>query len=383
MRILMLCDWLPPEFGAVGQYALKFAGDLAEVGHHVTLIGLTTQIASSTREPRGAGVLIVRRIRRPMYDKQSLRGRALWTLRTNISLLWCGLLELRLCNEIRFTGSPPYMLHFVMPVARLLRRHTRYRITDFHPECLIAEFERVPLPLRSLHAATRFWRRRVDVIEVLGEDQRRLLVADGIEPERIHLVRDPSPVLFSAGERPANPPEAIAGLKIVLYSGNFGVAHEQDTILEGFSAFELRHPHRLGVWLNATGSRVPAVLGGLRRQHVAVAHTKPVPLSDLPGVLLAADVHLICLRDRFVGYVLPSKVYACIESGRPILFVGNDRSDVHELCAAASAARRLTYRRVAVGDHSGVAAALEELLLEEHLPAAANRIHRTAVAVGS
>ena len=31
------------------------------------------------------------------------------------------------------------MIHFVMPLAKLYGRRTRYRITDFHPECLMAE----------------------------------------------------------------------------------------------------------------------------------------------------------------------------------------------------------------------------------------------------
>jgi hypothetical protein len=87
-----------------------------------------------------------------------------------------------------------------------------------------------------------------------------------------------------------------------------------------------------------------------------------VPLADLPGVLLAADLHVICLRDSFVGFVLPSKVYACIESGRPILFIGSERSDVHSLCAEATASGRLAYRRVDVGDVAGVILGIEELL---------------------
>jgi hypothetical protein len=95
---------------------------------------------------------------------------------------------------------------------------------------------------------------------------------------------------------------------------------------------------------------------------VATAHTPPVPLAELAGVLLAADMHVICLRDSFVGYALPSKVYACIESARPILFIGSERSDVHLLCAEAASRGRLHYRRVAVDDAGGVIRSVEELL---------------------
>jgi hypothetical protein len=58
-------------------------------------------------------------------------------------------------------------------------------------------------------------------------------------------------------------------------------------------------------------------------------------------------VHLITLRDPFVGYVLPSKVHACIESGKRILFVGSPKSDVHLLASALPSDK---YHRVNVGD---------------------------------
>jgi hypothetical protein len=77
-----------------------------------------------------------------------------------------------------------------------------------------------------------------------------------------------------------------------------------------------------------------------------------VPLEDLPRLLLAADVHLITLRDPFVGYVLPSKVYACIESGKRILFVGSQNSDIHLVASRALPSSR--YCRVDVGDVDGL-----------------------------
>jgi hypothetical protein len=72
----------------------------------------------------------------------------------------------------------------------------------------------------------------------------------------------------------------------------------------------------------------------------------------LPQLLIAADAHLITLRDAFVGYVLPSKVYACIASRKRIIFVGSASSDVHSLASAALTT--LNYRRVDVGDVDGL-----------------------------
>ena len=48
-RLVYICDWLPPDFGAVGQYAVLFARQWASEGWAVTLVGLTS--GQSNREP--------------------------------------------------------------------------------------------------------------------------------------------------------------------------------------------------------------------------------------------------------------------------------------------------------------------------------------------
>ena len=95
------------------------------------------------------------------------------------------------------------------------------------------------------------------------------------------------------------------------------------------------------------------------RVGVPIYRSSLVPLEDLPRLLLAADVHLITLRDPFVGYVLPSKIHACIESGKRILFVGSQSSDVHLLASRALPSDR--YCRVDVGDVDGLVNALHAM----------------------
>ena len=360
-RILMLCDWLPPDFGAVGQYAVGFASELAEAGHAVTLVGFSSTVASEMETAHGEGRLVIRRIHRPLEIRRDFATRVSWMLRANLALLWGSWHEFRTADEVRFTGSPAYLLHFVMPVAKALGLRTRYRITDFHPEWLIARLGRTPWWLKPVVALTRFWRRRVDLIEVLGEDQRLRLAESGVDPARIELRRDPSPVRFAAGMRAASPPPALAGRKIVMYSGNWGVPHDHETFLAGYEQFCRLHPLASGVWLNADGTRLGLVESELVRRGLLFARTGLAPLEELPAILAAADVHLVTLCDAFVGYALPSKVYACVASGKPVLFVGSARSDVHLVCTEGLPAS--SYRRVDVGDAEGVARALQQLLI--------------------
>jgi len=54
---------------------------------------------------------------------------------------------------------------------------------------------------------------------------------------------------------------------------------------------------------------------------------------------------------------MPSKIYACLESAKPVLFVGSADSDVDLLARAIPEG----YWRVSCGDVDGFASALEAL----------------------
>jgi hypothetical protein len=361
-RLLYLCDWLPPDFGAVGQYSLLFARRRAAAGEDVVLAGLSSGADSLTDEAVGAGRLRVVRRQAAVYDRSDLPARALWTARTNLGLLWRARRFLLAADELLITGSPPFLLHFAAPLALLLRKRLTYRITDFHPECLMAEIGEsrpVPWSLRAFHRLTLALRRRVvDSFEVLGEDQRRRLLAQGIPAGRIALERDPSPVAVPAGTEPLERPPELAGRCLLLYSGNLGVAHDYQTFVAGYGIHHRQGSGRVGLWLNATGARADRFERALRDEGLPVHRTGPVPLAQLPRLLVAADAHLITLRDPFVGYVLPSKVYACLESRRDVLYIGSRQSDVHLLCSQALAAG---YWQVENGDAAGTARALEQI----------------------
>ncbi len=358
---MLLCDWLPPDFGAVGQYSLQRAEQLAGEGHHVTLIGFASQARADRCEQTAAGGrLHVQFLDRSAYDKSKLIKRAWWTLSANLKLLGRARAAVKSADEVIFTGSPPYLLHFIAPANFIWRKRLVYRITDFHPECLMAEYDAPPLWLRAIYRMTLFWRRRVPMFEAIGEDQCARLAAIGIGAERMRLVRDPAPVAFAPNLLPIKP-EQFAAKKAILYSGNFGIAHDHQTFLDGFALFNQQQPMGAGLWLNAVGKNANLVQAQCQQRNLPVHRSQPVAIEELPALLKAADVHLITLREAFVGFVLPSKVYACIASERPILYIGPRTSDVHLLCSQQVPAYR--YRQVELGDAPAVAKALAALLL--------------------
>ena len=89
-RVVIIADWLPPDFGAVGQYMHLRAQALAEQGHDVTLIGLASGGGSVRSEARGKGTLTEVRLAARPVPRGSLLSRLMWTLWTDLRLVMAG-----------------------------------------------------------------------------------------------------------------------------------------------------------------------------------------------------------------------------------------------------------------------------------------------------
>ncbi len=289
---------------------MLFAREWARQGWIVTLVGLTTGDSSRTKmETVGGGRLEIVRVHRRTYEKQKRPSRLLWTLLSNVLLLRAAFGAMRKADAVLFTGSPPLMVHFISPLNLLLKKRLVYRLTDFHPECLIAE-SGCGFLLQMLLRLTNFWRRRIDSFEVLGVDQSRRLAEIGIPRARIQLKRDPSPVAFTRGLIPLRVPKELhGGSGIILYSGNWGVAHDEDTFIEGYTEYRLRSKQGLRLWLNAVGSKADRVERELGSRGLPIYRSHLVPIEDLPRLLLTADVHLLASE------ALPSGRYHRVDVG--------------------------------------------------------------------
>ena len=360
--LIIVCDWIPPEFGAVGQYQMARAREAAASGRRVTLIGLG-QVQNRSHEQLGEGELTILRVARKAPDKKSLISRGLWALSVNFSLLRA-LAEATRGDprcEIKVTGSPPFLSYLVLLWVRFRRRRVIYRITDFYPETVFAAGK--ALWLRPLTPLFHGLRRRADCIEALSDCQKRRLAESGVPSDRITVVRDGSPVTFSAETLPAGRPFAADDI-VLLYSGNLGVAHDWRTFAEAYRRHVHEGPNRVRLWLNAVGAGVAPLRFFCDKHGLPVHVSPPSSLEALAGVLRAPDAHLVLLGDPFWGYVIPSKIYGCIESGRPCLYVGPQESDIHMMLAADP--RHSSLRN---GEVDGVVAALLRLKQE---PTSAN-----------
>ncbi|UEM22948.1 glycosyltransferase family 4 protein [Skermanella mucosa] len=249
---------------------------------------------------------------------------------------------------------------------------------DLYPDLLPVIGARLPRPVLSLlHRAATAALRRCDAVVAIGSCMADRLSGKGIPAQKIVTIPNwPDPVIHPI-PRDGNPVRAALGLEgrfSVAYSGNFGLAHPLDAVLEAASVLAVTAPD-VAVLLIGEGRGLPRVRRILERQAPPNLRLLPLqPSGTLAASLGAADLHLAVMDRRSEGMLVPSKVSGALAAGRPCILLGP---------SASAAARMLVENRCgAVLDPDDAEGLVSEILSHARDPvfhaAACERARATA-----
>jgi glycosyltransferase involved in cell wall biosynthesis len=169
---------------------------------------------------------------------------------------------------------------------------------------------------RILGWAFDFARLRADGIIALGDEMKdRLIAQHGIPAEKIHVCEN------WADGRDIDPLPFPSGPLTLYYSGNLGVVHEVDTILDAIEHF--RDDARFRFLFAGGGSRRAKFEVCCRERSLDNVLFGPYcDRADLGMRLAQGHIGLVTQRPESLGSVVPSKTYGIMAAGRPILFIG-------------------------------------------------------------
>jgi colanic acid biosynthesis glycosyl transferase WcaI len=331
--------YYPPDTSATAKMAAAFVEPLA-AKHEVTVVcGRPSYDPSErrawrlwqTERPNNAKVI---RVGSTDYPRTSMTRRVLNYL-TYVALGVPGALFIPSDVVLAMT-DPPFQGIVGAFVALLKRKPYVYNIRDLYPEMAVAGSIVAPgWRARIWEKLHRWALRRATRVIVLGEDMRARIVAKGIPPERVVIVRDGAE--FALAGSAAEPPidsEVVRAIRrefpfVLLHAGNLGFYGAWNTLLS--AARELASD---GVGLVLVGD-------GAQRAHLEreaagssnVCFLPFFPPDKISSVLTAADAHVITVKRGLEGVVVPSKLYGILAAGRPILAVAPQDTDAASLGA--------------------------------------------------
>ena len=226
--------------------------------------------------------------------------------------------------------STPPLVAALGLLARLHGARFVYKVEDLYPDVAVAlgMFRAGSVAARAFGWASALLLRRADAVVALDGAMQCALKARGAR--RVEVIpnwADGVSILPDQASgtkfRGAN---NLNGRFVVLYSGNLGLAHRFDAIID--AARVLAATRREVVFLFVGDGPRLAEVAAVAKGLPNVRFMPYQPRESLIELYNAADVHLVTLRDEVAGMLVPSKYAAALAAGKPVLLVGGEGADL-------------------------------------------------------
>ena len=363
LRLTIVTAHYHPDVAATGQLLTELAEDLARGGCQVTIY--TTH---PTFGPRGrtAGFEIregvrIHRVFSTRFDKNRKLGRAFNAGTFFLAAFWALLFD-RNSGPLMIVSNPPFLAFAGYALRKLQGRRYIYLVHDVFPDLAVALGVLAPDGwVRKLwDRANRLIVGHASRIIVLGESMKRIMLgkADSrtCDPSRFQVIPNWADEHFI---RPL-PRERNEFLRqhglldsfVVLYSGNMGLGHSLEMVIE--AADRLRNRNMVFLFIGDGGKRrkLQNMAESLRLENVRFLPYQPREI--LPQSLTCGDVSLVALEKGIEGIQMPSKLYTIMASGCPAIALVEEGSEISRTLEQARCGHS-----VAPGDVDGLIAVLD------------------------
>jgi glycosyltransferase involved in cell wall biosynthesis len=336
VRVLLLNLYFPPDTSATAKMARSVV-DALSIAHNVTVLcgrpsydpaerrawrPYRTEFAGRTRIIRAGSTDF------PRFDMKK---------RVINYISYVGLAFPRAlfapCDVLVAMTDPPFQGIVGAIAAMLKRKPYVYNIRDLYPDMAVGGSIVKPGLLARIWERLHRWAlRRATRVIVLGEDMRARIVAKGVEPARVLIVRDGAEILPANTPLAAPDPEVVDAIRgnfsfVLVHAGNLGFYGAWNTLV---TAARNLASGGVGLVFVGDGAQRPEI-ETLAAGSGNIRFLEFFPGSKIPSVLAAADAHVITVKHGLEGVVVPSKMYGILAAGKPIVAVAPKESDVVSL----------------------------------------------------
>jgi lipopolysaccharide/colanic/teichoic acid biosynthesis glycosyltransferase len=228
--------------------------------------------------------------------------------------------------------DPPIIGLAALACARRTGARFVYLCQDVFPEVarLLGDFrsERVD---RLLERVTRLLIARADRVVAVGETMRERLVAGkNADPGRITVIHnwaDCAAIVPGPKRNPWSLAHGLAEPFVVMHSGNIGLSQDLDVLID--AAARLSAYPDIVVAIVGDGVKRAALEARVSQRGLANVRFLPYqPRERLAQSFASADLFVVSLARGLAGYIVPSKLYGILASGRPYVAAVEEASEV-------------------------------------------------------
>lgn len=302
---------------------IRYAEALSHAGHEVTVICLQDPNEPTVEHVNGV------EIQRVKFERR--RGGKLWYI---LEYVWAFVLFAIRLTQLEFKQhfdvvhihNMPDFLVFAAIIPRLRGAPILLDLHDPMPELFMSKYDLDRgFLIRVLEIEERISLTFAQHLITVDQSFKDIFIRRGIRANKISLVRNmPDERFHRAGKNLANV-ERPSDKFVIIYAGTIAERYQLDHVIRAvvIASKEIPHIHlRLVGKLDKEGQYTQTLFNlvkELKAENIVEFHP-PVPLDDIPGLLLQAHLGIEPSRhDPYTDYVLPLKLLECVAVGIPNL----------------------------------------------------------------
>ena len=336
MRVWVVSELYYPELTSTGYFLTGIAEGLAEEYDVSVLCGQPSYWARGVRAPfrEMRNRVNVQRCRATTLDKNKLPGKIINLITISLSIFLAALFRFRRGDIVIVVTNPPLLPYLAAFVCRIRNAHFVLLVHDVYPEILtrLGILKPHSFLLRLLNRASVWLYGSADRILVLGRDMQRLIRTKlASRYDNVVVATNwASTEMIVPTPRGNNQLLDRLHLKdkfVVEFFGNMGRPHCIEDLLD---AAELLKPDpEIHLLLVGWGVKKGwAVSEKQARKLENMTIIDPLPRDQSCDVQNACDIAINTLSSDMSGISVPSRTYNVMASGKPMLAVCDDDSEL-------------------------------------------------------
>lgn len=244
-----------------------------------------------------------------------------------------------------FITSNPPILHFVGYFLKILKGQDYVLLVhDLYPDILVAlnyiKKDGVAVKLwNAIHKRAFLKSSKIAVVsecmkqKILDRFENPSVIDEKIEvihncadADRFNIIPKEENIFIKKND--------LSDKFILLYSGNIALYYEFRTILQS-SLKVANDPQILYLFIGNGGKKKE--IEQFAQEH-SEAHIKIMnyqPYEDVPYLISSCDISFVTFKNGINGMVMPSKIYTIMACRKPIIALGENNSDIHQMIKSA------------------------------------------------
>ena len=331
-RLYIINQHYYPELASTGQVFQEIAEHYAKSGYEVKVIaGRAFYHEGEKLEhfPNTLNGVSILRLWNTSFKKSSLPGKLFNLLTFQLSLAFYGLLFIPGKAYVMVGTNPPLALLSLLPARAVKRFKLVSVVQDLYPDILLCSghVKEDSFLFRLLSGIMKRAFGQCDHIVTISKDMKnhmekvygckRLKVITNMVIGDIFPLSNGDGVDFQACSQDL----------LVMYSGNFGIAHEYETLLETVRLLQNNETIRFKI----TGGGIHYYKLKKACEAERLSNISFFPYAgkgELNKSLNEADIHLVIFDKNYKNVLMPSKYYGVLACGKPVILIASGENDI-------------------------------------------------------